>query len=286
MTQFVVVSPGPNNIVPNGPQFGVKYVMTNAEGIRAVFNDPSDLDYVGWLTDISGFDSPEVREAADDLVGDDGGVHGTFYYGRRPVVLEGMIDSRPDNVERNRRMTRLQRASNAMRADSSLRWMPEGGVEQFLNIRRQQPLRITGSYLKSFQLSMVSADPRIYSAAVKEKIFAPNDHDEELENVGTTGSPPEVSITGPATAIEIHNHTTGAFIVFAAAYSITSTQRLDIDFRNRTVVRENGTNVYGQVQFASTTWWDIVPGLNEIAWHATGTTANSAMTVRWRDAWI
>ena len=286
MTQFLVVTPGPDNTVPTGPQFGIKYTLTNAEGLRCVFNDEHDADYVGWLTNISGFDSPDVREAADDLVGDDGGVHGLFYYGRRPVVLEGMIDSRPDNALRNLRMTRLQRSSNAMRTDSTLRWMPEGGVEQVLNLRRQQPLRITGGYNKSFQLSMVSSDPRIYSAEVKEAIIAPNTHDIFLQNVGTIGSPPEVSINGPATAIEIHNHSNGQFIVFAPAYSISAGQRLDINFANRTVMRENGTNVYGQVQFATTSWWALDPGSNEVAWHATGTTGASSMIVRWRDAWV
>lgn len=285
MTQFIVVSPGPDTTVPSGPQFGVRYTLVNAEGVRCVFNDAEDADYVGWLTGISGFDSPEMREAADDLVGDDGGVHGTFYYGRRPVVLEGMIDSRPDNVERNLRMTRLARASNAMRQDATLRWMPDGGVEQFMNVRRQAPLRISGGYNKSFQMSLVSPDPRIYSAQIKEQILTPNT-EFNLTNVGSMGTPPEVTINGPATAIEIHNHTNGQFIVFVPAYAITSTQRLDINFQNRTVTRENGTNVYGQVQFASTTWFDLVPGVNKIEWHATGTTGASTLVMRWRDAWV
>jgi hypothetical protein len=286
MTQFVVVNPGPDTTVPTGPQYGVKYTLTNNDGLRCVFNDEHDADYVGWLTGISGFDSPDVREAADDLVGDDGGVHGLFYYGRRPVVLDGMIDSRPDNVERNLRMTRLQRSSNAMRTDSTLRWMPEGGVEQEIHVRRQQPLRISGGYNKSFQLSLVSSDPRIYSAEVREVILAPNDVDEFLVNAGTIGSPPDISINGPATAIEVHNGSTGQSVVFAPAYSILVNQRLDISFANRTVMRENGTNVYGQVQFASTSWWDVRPGSNNIAWEATGTTGASSMIVRWRDAWV
>lgn len=286
MTRIITVEPGQSEVVASGPQFGVKYSLVGSDGSRSVFNDMEDMDYVGWLTNISGFDSPEVREAADDLVGDDGGVHGNFFYGRRPIVLEGMIDPRPDNTERNKRMTALQRASNAMRQDSILRWMPEGGIEQFLRVRRQQPLRITGAYMKSFQLSLVSSDPRIYGAAIKEKILAPNDHDEIISNVGTMGSPPEISIDGPATAIEIHNHTNGKYIVFAPAYAITSTQRLDIDFTSRTVTREDGSNVYGQIQFASTNWWDVEPGDNQVAWHANGTSANSALAIRWRDAWI
>jgi len=286
MTQIVVVQPGPDTIVPSGPQYGVKYTLTNPDGLRCVFNDPGDADYVGWLTNISGLDSPDVREAADDLVGDDGGIHGSFYYGRRPVVLEGGIDSRPDNMERNIRLTRLARASNAMRSDSSLRWMPDGGVEQEIKVRRQQPLRISGGYNKTFQLSVVAADPRIYSAQIKEHVILPSVHDDEVENIGTMDTPPFLSVTGPATAIEVHNHTTGEFIVFAPAYSITAGQRIDLDAAERTVKRETGANIYGQLTFASTTWFQLVPGMNVIALHATGTTAATSLTVRWRDAWV
>lgn len=286
MTQFIVVQPGPETLVPSGPQFGVKYTLTSPDGMRCVFNDPGDSDYVGWLSNISGFDSPEVREAADDLVGDDGGVHGTFYYGRRPLVLEGNVDPRPDNVERNRRMTRLARASNAMRQDSTLRWLPDGGVEHQIGVRRQQPLRIQGGYVKNFQLSLVAADPRIYSAQVKEQIILPSVHDAEVKNIGTMETPPLLSINGPATAIEIHNHTTGEFIVLAPAYSIIAGQRIDFDFDNRTVKRENGTNIYSQVNFLTTTWFQLVPGANIIALHATGTTAATSLVVRWRDAWV
>lgn len=286
MTQFVVVQPGPDTLVPSGPQFGVKYTLTSPEGLRCVFNDPFDADYVGWLSGISGFDSAEVREAADELVGDDGGIHGTFYYGRRPVVLEGGIDPRPDTVERNLRMTRLQRASNAMRQNSVLRWMPEGGVEQEIAVRRQQPLRITGEYMKQFQLSLVASDPRIYSAQIKEQIVLPAVHTAEFENIGSMDTPPTISITGPGAALEVHNHTTGEFFVFTAAYTITGAQRIDIDFTNRTVKRENGTNIYSQVNFLNTTWFQLVPGKNNIALHATGTSGSTALTVRWRDAWV
>lgn len=286
MTQYVVVQPGPNTLVPSGPQYGVKYTLTNKDGVRCVFNDDGDADYVGWLSNITGFDSADVREAADDLVGDDGGVHGSFFFGRRPVVLEGGIDPRPDTIERNIRMTRLQRASNAMRSDATLSWMPDGGVQQEIKVRRQQPLRITGAYNKSFQMSLVASDPRIYSSQVKESIILPAVHNAEVENIGTMDTPPFFSISGPATAIEIHNHTTGQFIVFTAAYSITSTQRLDIDVPTRTVKRENGTNVYSQIDFLNTSWFSLVPGVNNIALHATGTSANTALTLRWRDAWV
>lgn len=80
-----------------GVEQGAKYELVAPDGTRAVLNDRSDPDFVGYLTSPpAGIDSPEVRESADLLVEADGGVHGAFYFGRRPVTLEGIIDPTPE----------------------------------------------------------------------------------------------------------------------------------------------------------------------------------------------
>lgn len=82
-----------------GVEQGAKYELIGPDGTRAVFNDPGDIDHVGFLTAVpSGLDSPEVRESADVLVEADGGVHGDFWFGRRPFTLEGLIDPTPAAV--------------------------------------------------------------------------------------------------------------------------------------------------------------------------------------------
>jgi hypothetical protein len=286
MTQIIVVTPGQSQIVASGPQFGVKYTLIGADGARAVFNDPEDMDYVGWLTGLSGLDSPEVRESADDLIGDDGGVHGDFFYGRRPIILEGNIDGRPTNVERNQRMTRLQRASNATRRDSVLRWIVEGGVDQIVKVRRNQPLRISGGVLKEFQLAMVSADPRIYAAQIQEQRFLPGVTTGTITNYGTMRTPPLMTVYGPATDIEVRNFTTGEAIIMAPSFTLTGSQSVTFDVANRTAIRSDGVNVFSSVQFASTTWWEIQPGVNNPRLTATGTTGATSLLIQWQDAWI
>jgi hypothetical protein len=514
------------------------------DGVRVVFNDPQDADYVGMLTNISGLDSPDVREAADDLIGDDGGVHGNFYYGRRPIVLEGQIDNRPnpavhastvlvpgfrdwaptdvancemwlaadnlsglndgdpvstwadasgnnrdgvvaganrpvyktnilngkpvvrfdgvddympfsnwvartsrtvfivvkratagsgnryllqfgstsallyspgnsswvwstnqagsdasigtvtntnwnlivlrlqsassmqaflnngasgattfdpqdgvttnsslqigntgtnapdvdvaelisfsgalsdpdmvtvrdylgakyglgwgstpaqqsisvpsqvvfeENRVRNIRMTALQRVTNAMRKDMQMRWTPQGGVEQVVYLRRQQPLRISGGYNKTFQAALVAADPRIYSAAIQEARISPGTP-LTVRNNGSIRTQPVVTIFGPSTGtmntIVLQNQATGESFVFATAYAIGSGQYIVVDFANKTVTRESGTNIYDQVQYASSSWWQIEPGDNPISFTASGTTTNANAVLRWQDAWV
>lgn len=494
MTQIVPVAPGFSEVVASGPQYGVKYVLTGmqGDGTRVVFNDPQDADYVGMLTNISGLDSPDVRESADDLIGDDGGVHGNFFHGRRPIVLEGMIDNRPsfwmareratilrtnlftnpvfatalapvaaantpvslvqssslpgtpplgittgfflsvnnnsdatwanvpltlgktytwslyayspaasaaviglenpytgaitdqggitwikqipaardtwerlavtftatdtvgnfrvgnvgssangyftgwmleetpdlqnffapsvgngppsfrsswtgtanaststynqievvpyDAAEaRNLRMTALQRVTNAMRKDMQMRWQVQGGVEQMLMLRRQQPLRISGGFNKSFQAALVAADPRIYASAIQE-VRMNVGVQTTIRNNGSIRTQPVATIFGPTTgtmtAIELHNHSTGEFFVFAPAYGLTSGQYIVIDFANKTVTRESGANIYDQVQFASTLWWQLEPSDNLIELHGSGTTTNANCVLRWQDAWV
>jgi hypothetical protein len=163
----ITVEPGEDISVPFGQNISAQYTLTGPDGTRAVFNNMLDRDYVGMLTDVTGLDSPEVRESADDLVQMDGGLHGDFFFGRRPITLSGIILNPASVDDRDRRFTKIARASSAMRADAQLSWLTTAGEEQFVNVRRQQPLRVSGGWQKTFQIGLVASDPRIYSRAIK-----------------------------------------------------------------------------------------------------------------------
>lgn len=154
-------------VLPAGQQLSVKYTFTGPDGTIATFNEPSDPNYVGSITEITGLDSPEVRENAENLTGMDGGIHGNFYDGRRPITISGTILNVVSNEDRNKKITKLTQASNALREDAILEWTPDGGEAQFVKVRRQQALRISGAWVKTFQLSLVAADPRIYSSKLE-----------------------------------------------------------------------------------------------------------------------
>lgn len=153
-------------VLPNGPQLSVKYTLTGPDGSIAVFNDSTDANYVGAITEVTGFESPEVRDNAENLVGMDGGIHGNFYYGRRPMTMSGTIFNVVSNEDRNKKLTKLIQATNAMQEDATLEWTPEGGEATFVKVRRAQPLRVTGGWVKDFQISLVASDPRLYSTAL------------------------------------------------------------------------------------------------------------------------
>lgn len=302
-----------------GPQYDIPYVLVGPDGTRAVFNDSLDPDYVGVLTSISGIDSPEIRESADDLVEFDGGIHGPFYFGRRPMVLEGLIYDHGDTITRNERIARLKRASNALRADSTLTFTPDGSEPVWTAVRRQQPVRVEGGWNKNFQIPLVAADPRLYSTALSTSSVMADDQlggatgagfDQGFDidfgaaaptgqlfvvNNGDTETWPIYTIFGPGTGPSIVNFTTGSQIVFA--YTLSDTEGLLIDTLNRTVQLgtildpdnldpSTLTNRYSALDFANTVWGGLVPGSNDLRFNWFALASGAKLKVDWRSAWL
>lgn len=291
-----------------GPQYGVKYTLTGPDGTICTFNDSSDPNNVGTLTEITGFDSPEVRESADDLVQQDGGLHGDFFFGRRPITITGLVHGHSSAAERNLRLTRLMQATNAMRADAVLTWLPDGGTTvNFVTLRRQQPLRISGGWNKEFQISMVAADPRIYSNTLHTQTvnatdtggaagfsfpmvfpldFGPASVSGQMfvENQGNAVSYPELTVTGPGTNPSIYNATTDETI--ALIYTLAAGETFVLDTLNRTVLLNGTESRYSAVDFLATDWWGLAPGTNDIRLQYFAPQSGASLQVAWRDAWL
>lgn len=118
--------------VPYAVTFGDRYEILSPDGVRAVFNDTEDPNYVGMLTEVTGLDSADVRESAQDIVEGDGGVHGNFYFGRRPITMTARIFGHDSVAERTRRIDLARRATLAMRGDALLSWKPATRRENFI----------------------------------------------------------------------------------------------------------------------------------------------------------
>ena len=293
-------------MLPGGPEFGVKYTIIGPDGQRAVFNDDTDADYVGVLADVTGLDSPEMRENANDRVEADGGIHGDFWYGRRPVVLNGRVLAGGSAETRNWRSTKLLRATNAMREDGVMYWTPTGSVPQFIRFRRQQPVRITGGFNKDCQVPLVSQDSyiwaydltsesvsaggvagagRTYSRTYNRAYAAITAVGQVLvTNEGSAPTPPRLTITGPVTNPTIQNATTGESITLI--YTLSAGQTLVVDHANRTVMLNGTTNRYSAYDFENSTWWDLVPGVNDLRFLPYAYTAGASLLVEYRHAWI
>ncbi len=119
--------------VPFTPEKNGYYRLTNpTNGVSAYFNVPYHMYNVGTLAEVAGLTVPEVREAADDLVQADGGTHGDFYFGRRPITMEAVIHGHQTIAERNTKIDLLMRATAALRADATLAYRPSNRVENIV----------------------------------------------------------------------------------------------------------------------------------------------------------
>lgn len=292
--------------IPSGVQFSVKFTVTNADGAVAVFNDPTDPNYVGMLTDITGFDMPDVRENADNLVQMDGGIHGDFFFGRRPMTMSARVLA-VSAADRNDKINDALRAFAALRDDLEIKWTPDGGQEQFISARLQQPMRVTGNWIKEFQVGLVAADFRKYSTDLASSTVAAdatagvggfgfplafpinfgvaNPTGQLLaENNGNVTTYPVFTITGPGSNPSIFNATTNQTISFA--YTLAAGETLVVDTLNRTVMLNGTTNRYSALDFTTTSWFGLVPGVNDLRLIYPSYSTGAALQVQWRHAWL
>jgi hypothetical protein len=285
------------------PELAAKYVLTTATGSRAVFNDRTDADYVGPLTEHSGFDSPEIREEQENRPGTDGGVHGMFLFGRRPMTMKGKVLNPASAAERAARIAKLQAAVfGCMRADGTLAWTTIDGTSVSIKVRAQQPLRIEGAWQKDFQIALVAADPRIYStvtstsgsttvgaSALNKVVGAVGDGTAYTWPVVTIYIP--VAFNGSIVLRSLPDPTTGIGLLFdgttlpvdPAVGGGTHTS-VKLDMQNNTVTGPTGSNLYGKVDPTRANWIPVYPGANTFTATFNANTA-SAMTISWKNAW-
>jgi hypothetical protein len=286
---ITVAAGGVDTSVPTGPEIGAPFVITGPDGTRVAFNDNTDRDFVGMLTDVSGLDAPDIRESADDLVQMDGGIHGDFFYGRRPITLSGLLLNPVSIDDRNRRMTKIMRACRALRKDAEVTWTLSGGQSQFIRVRLQNGPRFEGAWQKSFMVGMVASDPRIYSTIFQQTTIDALTGTGIVSNLGNAPTWPYLVIRGPITNPYAMNYTTGEKIQFS--YTVDAGATVTIDTLNRTVLLDNPVtdvhdSIYSGVDFFNTNWWQIQPGDNDIRLGATSYGSGASLTVQWRDAWM
>ena len=286
----------------------VPWEFVGPDGTRAVLNSPGDPDMVGYTDGeqgVTGLGEAEIREEFDVLSDSDGGVHGTFFRGRMPFVVQGVLDPSADLATVNLMEAKLRRATKALRGDGTVKWTPDGSVQRMVTFRAQQPMRSTGRWPKQFQLSLVSASHRVVSASESNANFAAGSSGGEIgisspisspltsafnstgavqiANQGDEPYPPRYRIDGPITNPTIRNATTGEELRFIT--TLATGEWLDIDVTARTALLNGVTDRYSTVQFPGSTWFLLQPGNNDIRLLALTSGAPAALTVYWRSAW-
>lgn len=268
---------------PLATEIGAIYKLQSPDGVIAVFNDPSDPNYVGMLTEVTGLDSAEVRESATDLAEADGGSHGSFYFGRRPITLSGKVFGHATLADRDARMDRARRACLALRGDATLSWKPSDFatrtfLEVFTPVRRSQPFRESGQWVKEFQIALVSEYAYIFGTTLKTANMGV-----ASENQGSVPAYPLVTITGASTNPTVSD---GTRIFRTTGLTLAAAEVVAFDMSNHTGVFTAGARA-GQsanryIDF-TTTAWPYLTGLGTSQTFAL--TGGGSAQISYRDTW-
>lgn len=265
--------------------------LVSPSGYYAVFNDQAHADNVGALVGenaVTGIDSPEVRSALYDRVEADGSVFGNFYHGHRPVTLTAQIYA-ATIAERNARESKLYRVlADLMRGTGSLIWTPAGSVSQYVNVRKFQPARVRGGWVKDVFVSLVAADPYIYGASLNTATDAAGGGALTVVNEGNAAREPALlRVTGPTNGtVVIRNATpTNQDITFLSSMpALATSEYIDIDPLNRTIRHSSGLDYYQYLNYGATIWWRLAPGNNTVSLQ--GTTTTGTLRIDWRHTWV
>jgi hypothetical protein len=260
-----------------------------------------------FLTKFSGFGSPPSRANRIDKAQRHGQLDFTQFYSGRPLGLEGVVVGATP-------------AAAWAQLDTLKGWLSLGTAHTLIFTRTgfavaEQCAITVEEFLCEvdipqrvipWQVTLVAADPRFYSAALKSGNYDPTLSSTGggaalpvvfpivfststvteliLTNNGNFKSPPILTIKGPIVNPIIDNDTTGESITLAATLGSSDVVVIDVNART---VKLNGASRADLLQAQSTTWWEMIPGDNKLRLRGTGAlTGITLLTAQFRDARI
>lgn len=177
------------------------------------------------------------------------------------------------------------------------------GDDRLVRVRQEgaPDIQIVSPFLAVFSIGLVAADPLKYSAL--EHIAAtalpsstgglvvphvvPFSVDAvsvsgvaTVENRGNIGTCPRLIVYGPVTSPRITNQTTGEVLLIRL--TVDDGRYLDLDLAEHTAYLDGTASRRG---FVSGDWFELVPGLNSVAFNAPTYSADASLQIVWRDAW-
>lgn len=108
--------------------------------------------------------------------------------------------------------------------------------------------------------------------------------DATITNTGDVEAWPVWTITGPGSAINLRNLTTGMLLTLSTTLTSTS---VTIDTRPgaKSVVRSDGTNLFGSLSDTSALW-SLARGANAIQMEITGATSDTRVRLSWKPRYL
>lgn len=270
-------------------------------------NDFELLDEDVIVTEIRGLGSPSPRADRIERPRAHGSIDRTQFYGDRVLELLGVVGS-DDSPATWQTFDELKGVLAALADDEDviLRVGRQGiGIDRAL-------VRVDGAIDCNVMpngivwgVQLIAADPRFYSDTLKQGDYDPTvvgaggvvfpmefpfvfgqvaSGTVTVENQGNFPTPPTITIEGPVTDPIIDNETTGESITFDATVNLGSSLIVDVGSRRVTL---DGALRPDLVVPGETTWWELVPGGNQVRLRGSSMTGGTThLTIEFRDARI
>lgn len=237
-------------------------------------------------------ESPDVREDTGYVPGRHGGWSFLDRYNRRTITITGDLT---DNSTFETSLTDLKTAFIAQSSALPLSFkrpnMAGSGIMR-INCKPERlsiPINLSfGINYGQWVAQLVADDPFIYDdTATVTTITGATGGTSAVNNVGNFPSFfDNVRVTGPGTnfTIRINADAVNAVVINT---TLTGGQYMDVNFKNRTIVKNDGTNLYGAFQQASSLWWPLPVGSTTIqAIVGSGGSGATQFAITWRPAWV
>lgn len=231
------------------------------------------------LREFEGFEFAEIRPSIDNVAGEYGAVYVTSKYGRRRVAIKG--DLVGSDVYNQRRLL-----SRALRQTGTIKLVKITTYDDMLLQFEAEVAKVLNPYthkIHTFLIELIAPDWRLYSQTEKSNdigqtiikggamipaeipmaIVPSTSVSTDLTNIitndGNEKTDPVFTIHGPGTGFIVGNVTTGEEFTLGA--TLTDTDEVEINVRNRTVLKNGITNLYGDF---TGDFWSVIPGQNEL----------------------
>ncbi len=251
------------------------------------------------ITRIEGLNDPDVRDSREILPARHGEIAFTALYGGRTISISGRIEAL--TLEKLRDMVMALKIAFSDLTEKPLLVLTGKAYERdhIIYCRKVQPIAMTEEqtdfrFFREFMVTLRASNPRIFSRqrittswtfpgsqAYGVSLGAPG----PIFNRGSFTTQPLIVLRGPMSQpeISIPGHEDGAPLRLTT--SLVRGEERWIYTDQRRIEDENGTQRFAEFQIGST-WPELPPGYNQVAFAASGLTPDSSLTFYHRHAWI
>ena len=158
-----------------------------------------------------------------------------------------------------------------------------GRIPMFIGFEAPDP-RISGAEQNSESITLATfTGGATFNATFNLSFGTGSSGTVVLNNAGNFNANPVVRFNGPLTDPKLTNSTAGSYVELAGL-TLASGEYVDVDFRERSILKGGSTSVYNTLTNTST-WWTLAPGDNNLVFSA-ASSASTTCTVTYYDTWI